>query len=515
MRTDTFNWYLENGSTKDYAVMGLVAAGAIFLIIRPLVQTIYSLYFGPLSHIPGPRLCAATRLPFLLSMMRGRITQDAAALHRQYGPIVRISPDDVSFTDPAAWSDILQPKPGAPHFLKQPTWIAPLPGLPPGVVITSDPDHHASMRRYLSPAFSPRALRAQEPVIGEYVELLLSRLRALAGTEVDIVPWFNYLTFDVIGDLAFGKSFGCLESSAYHSWIALILDTSKAIVFAGAARFYPYLFAALMRLVPASVLKAQKDHLQYVIDCLEKRLAMEGQRPDMLAHVIGQKNMELDMLGLCSLFQEVVIAGSETTAMAMSTAVSFLVQDEAKMGVLVREIRGAFKNEEDITVDGLRELPYLNAVLQETLRVAPPFPWLPSRVVPEGGGTVCGVWLPGGTGVSIPIAAMHKSPASFHDAEGFHPERWLHEAATDPDSPFYNDKRHASQPFGVGPRRCIGVNMAWTEMRLTMAKVLWTFDIEAPSDMAKLVRFETLRSFMLFEKKPIPVMIKLRELKSG
>lgn len=118
------------------------------------------------------------------------------------------------------------------------------------------------------------------------------------------------------------------------------------------------------------------------------------------------------------------------------------------------------------------------------------------------------------TAVSIPIATMHKSPESFHDPEGFHPERWLPEAATNPKSPFYNDKRHASQPFILGPRQCIGINMAWMEMRLTMAKVLWTFDIAAPSDKTKLVRFDTLRSFMLLEKKPIPVMLKLREFQS-
>ncbi|KAK0735932.1 cytochrome P450 [Schizothecium vesticola] len=419
MTADGLNQYLENGSPKDYAIMGLVVTGATLLVVYPLLQTIYTLHFGPLSHLSGPRLWAATRLPFLLSLMRGRITHDLAALHRRHGPIVRITPDEVSFTDPSAWSDILQPKPGGRHFTKHPS-------CPPG----------------------------QEPVIRAYVDLLLTRLRGLAGAEVDVVPWFNYLTFDIVGDLGFGRSFGCLESSAYHAWIALILDTSKAIVFVGSARFYPYLFAALMWLVPEKALKAQREHTQYVVDCIERRLGMEGERPDMLGQV------GLDVLGLSSLFQEVVIAGSETTAMALSAAVSLLVQDEEKMGVLVREVRG-------------------------------------------------------GTAVSIPIAAMHKSPASFHDSEGFHPERWLPEAATDPESPFYNDKRNASQPFILGPRQCIGINTAWMEMRLTMAKVLWTFDIAAPSDKSKLVKFDMLRSLMLLEKKPIPVMLKLREFKNG
>ena len=108
---------------------------------------------------------------------------------------------------------------------------------------------------------------------------------------------------------------------------------------------------------------------------------------------------------------------------------------------------------------------------------------------------------------------MHKSPASFRDPNGFHPERWFPEAATDPQSPFYNDKRNASQPFIVGPRQCIGMNLAWMEMRLALAKMMWTFDMEAPSDKSKLVRLEKLRSFMLIEKKPVRVVLKLRDSK--
>ena len=134
----------------------------------------------------------------------------------------------------------------------------------------------------------------------------------------------------------------------YHAWIALILGTSKAIVFVGSARFYPYLFAALMWHVPEKTLKAQREHTQYVVDCIERWLGMDRERPDMLGQVVGkEKEGEgkwLDVLGLSSLAQEVVIFGRETTAMALSAAVSLLVQDEEKMGVLVREVSGVFRN---------------------------------------------------------------------------------------------------------------------------------------------------------------------------
>src|SRR4051812_11938495 len=107
------------------------------------------------------------------------------------------------------------------------------------------------------------------------------------------------------------------------------------------------------------------------------------------------------------------------------------------------------------------------------------------------------------TSVSITFTSMHRNPESFHAPDSFHPERWLPEATTNPKSPFYNDKRHAWQPFTLGPHVCIGQTLAWVEMRLVMAKLLWSFDIEAPQDKSKLVIWEKLRTFLLLEKVPL------------
>ena len=105
---------------------------------------------------------------------------------------------------------------------------------------------------------------------------------------------------------------------------------------------------------------------------------------------------------------------------------------------------------------------------------------------------------------------MHREPTSFHAPSSFCPERWLPEAIDNPDSPFHNDKRHAVQPFTIGPHSCIGQNLAWAEMRIALAKVLWSFDIAAPEDKEKWVVWESLRTFLLIEKKPIAVVMKPR-----
>lgn len=105
---------------------------------------------------------------------------------------------------------------------------------------------------------------------------------------------------------------------------------------------------------------------------------------------------------------------------------------------------------------------------------------------------------------------MHREPSSFHAPLSFRPERWL-PAATESASPFRHDKRHAFQPFTVGPHACIGQNLAWAEMRVALAKLLWTFDVAAPEDRTKWLVWEHLRTFLLIEKKPMAVVVKLKE----
>jgi len=81
---------------------------------------------------------------------------------------------------------------------------------------------HTRHRRILSPAFSDKSLRDQEPTITKHVAMLMRRLRERTGTAVDLVDWFNYTAFDIIGDLTFGEPFGCLEESRIHPWIHFI-----------------------------------------------------------------------------------------------------------------------------------------------------------------------------------------------------------------------------------------------------------------------------------------------------
>lgn len=476
--------------------------------------------------MPGPRTWSATRLPFLQSLLRGNIVHDIQKLHQHYGPLVRIAPDEVTFAHPQAWNDIFVPRPGCPQFLKDPIWWKTQPGMAKSLLTAIDPDSHARIRRVLSPAFTLRALKEQEPFLHRYVNLLVERLRETTAeqAEIDIGPWFNFTTFDIFGDLGFGESFECLQHSRYHPWIALVFNSIKAITFVAAARYFPLVEYLLMKCIPPSLRKMQRDHYQQIADKVQRRLNYELERPDIMEHVIKQGHVKggggenndvggdkgLPVGAINTTFMELTTAGSETTATALTGTMNYLVRCPDSLKRLTDEVRQRFQTDSDITLDALRPLPYLNAVLNEGLRLCTPIPWMLPRLVPPGGATVCGVWLPGGTPVSIQAYAMNRDSHYFHRPDSFLPERWLPESSANPDSPFSSDQRDTFHPFSLGPRSCLGQHLAWAELRLVLAKLLWTFDFDLPQDRAKRLDWEDLRTFLLVEKKPIYVDMKLR-----
>ena len=101
--------------------------------------------------------------------------------------------------------------------------------------------------------------------------------------------------------------------------------------------------------------------------------------------------------------------------------------------------------------------------------------------------------------------AISHSECNFHDARNFHPERWSPDAISDANSPYIQDRREACNPFSVGPRNCIGRNLAYHEMRLIMARVLFNFDLALQPECVGWA--ESQRTFALWEKPPLLVKI--------
>lgn len=157
------------------------------------VTIIYCLYFHPLAAYPGPLLARSTRLWYVYYLIKGRLPFAVGDLHNEYGPTVRVAPDELSFIGEDAFKAIYGYKHGTGGEMpKDPQMYGNTTA--GALSIFSAPSHrHGQLRRLLSHGFSEKALRFQEPIIQRYLDLFIRRLRDLGarGEDVDIVTWYN------------------------------------------------------------------------------------------------------------------------------------------------------------------------------------------------------------------------------------------------------------------------------------------------------------------------------------
>jgi hypothetical protein len=251
-------------------------------------------------------------------------------------------------------------------------------------------------------------------MLQKYVGTLMGRLKdqvnaGWGSAVVDLVKWYTWTTFDIVGDLGFGETFGCLTSDRYHFWSEMVFSHFKAAALVTSVRFYPFVERFLRWCLPSDVINRQ-GHFQLSREKIHRRLRNGGRgKADFMAYVLDPKvEGQMSLKEIETTFNILIIAGSETTASALAGTTGYLVGNPMCLAMLVKEIRDAFEREDEICLSGLAKLPYLNAVIEEGLRMAPPVPSGLPRVVPNGGGMVCGEWLPGG--VCVPSKFWTSSP---------------------------------------------------------------------------------------------------------
>ncbi|KNG81347.1 cytochrome P450 [Aspergillus nomiae NRRL 13137] len=326
-----------------------------------------------------------------------------------------------------------------------------------------------------------------------------------------MTPWFNFTTFDIFGDLGCGESFDCLQHSQYHPWIALLFSSVKAASFVAAAWYYTLVESLLMKCIPRSLEETGKRHYQHIVDKVDRRLHWELQRSDIMSHLVDESgHVAFPREELDSTFMILTTTSSETTATVLTGILAYLVNQPETMGRLVRDIRQGLKSDPEISLSAASDLTYLTAVIQEGLRLCPPVPWMLPRQVPPGGSIVVGPGCREGfTSVSLQAYTLNRDPSRFYASASFIPERWLLDASVNPNSPYYHDDRWAVKLFSIGPRSCLGQHLAWAEMRLILAKLLINFDFEAID--GKQLQWEDLRTFLLVEKRPLEVRVRLAQ----
>lgn len=492
--------------------------------------TIWNAYLGPLSKYPGPRLRSLTILPKVWSIYSGNEGSDYVALHEKYGPIVRIAPRELSFVGNAqTFRDIYGfKKSGERGPFKDPVMIPrPITGV--HSMLTADDEQHSRQRRIVANAFADRSLKDLEPMLKQWVAKMVQKLgeSASAGGKTDMLKYYNCTTFvsariskncfrvlirmcqDIMADLCFNESLNMLEDSEYSPWVKTI--------FAGIRASSPFRAVRCLgrpagRIIDSLVLRSKRirqttfKHLKYSSDRVDKRLAMKGPPPraDLWTKIIEKSNASDEGFTLAEHHTTAMVfmaAGTETSATALSGITYHLLRNPAMMARITAEVRNfAATAGKNFDLDDLRRLPYLQAVISEGLRMYPPVPIALQRRTPPEGSTIAGDYIPGDVGVAVHQLATYRHESNFAKPYEFHPERWLPISAEEGNEVFKDDHRAALEPFSVGPRNCIGKNLAYHEIRLILTETLRNFDLALCSESAN---WTEQKVYLLWEKHPL------------
>ncbi|KAH8202061.1 hypothetical protein TruAng_003816 [Truncatella angustata] len=487
-----------------YRISEYATAALVLIVGWQITAIVYNLYLHPLRNFPGPITSRASSIPWAIRHATGVQFLHTQKSHDEYGPVVRIGPNHLSFTDVRAWKDIYGHRVGAESSMQEMPKARPFYNVIRGVptsIVTADRDEHQRFRRALAHGFSDNSMREQEPLIQHYVDLLVTRLHEecdRGGKALNLEAWYNWTTFDVVGDLVFGQSFQCLENVAYHPWVSFIF---KSVRFGSVAVALTYvglnwLVQILFKLNGFMAISNMRHHIRTFV---KNRLSVEKERNDLFEGIVSKrKEWNISFEKLSSNAFILVLAGSETTATTLSGATYLLLSNPAALQRLTDEVRSSFKNVDEININSVNRLTYMLAVLNESLRVYPPVTSSLARAVPGKGSEIAGHFVAGGTYVEVQHWSMNHSKENWTEPWTFDPERFLHESKEASEN-----KLEALQPFNVGPRNCIGRNLAYAEMRLILARIIYDFDLKLADDSKNWV--ERQKAYPLWDRIPLNV----------
>jgi len=212
---------------------------------------------------------------------------------------------------------------------------------------------------------------------------------------------------------------------------------------------------------------------------LEESAELKGEklRPDVFHYILKGRDPETGLgftrnqlnadAGL------LIAAGSDGVGITLSAALFYILKNPEVLETLTREIRTNFTSLDDIGGQKLTRLPYLQAVVEETLRISPPVPSPLPREVETGGLDIDTLHIPAGIDVGVPHYAIHHNESYYPDSFAFKPSRWLGSNAETALA------RRAFCAFSRGAMDCIGQRVAYLAVKLALAKLIWVYDIRA------------------------------------
>ncbi|KUJ09421.1 cytochrome P450 [Mollisia scopiformis] len=490
---------------------------AVLIFCSSFAQIIYLKYFHALARFRGPFLAPISNGFWYYTILGGRGPWRNHRWHQKWGPIVRIAPNHLSFSSHAAQKFIYGfGTRSVPSMIKDPIFFTPEVDHSMNIINETDREEHSRMRRMLSFAFSNSNLLENEDVLvrrtDQFVKTLAEVNKDANGSGkrgFNIVQQFNYVTFNIMGEMSFGDSFDKrLEEQPEHRyhWADVIVDTTYMNDVMRAVCVIPGLFSFLEWYKTGLMKKTLYRHAEYATEHTEARLKIETKRKDFTYHILTSKGPHPTNLEMGSHFNVIMMAGAVTTATFLAGVTYYLGHNRAALSRLQHEVRTRFNGLDEITSKALMECEYLNAVVEEGLRIYPPAgAGHLSRIVPKGGCEIEGEWIPEGTRVSVHQWSVLRDPLNFWNPSAFIPERWM---KNEPEGQG-GDRLETSLPFSYGPRGCLGRNLAYLEMRMVLAKLFWQYDL-AWFNSDEIDWERDTKGYTLWEKPDLRVLLRDR-----
>ncbi|KAH8694203.1 cytochrome P450 [Talaromyces proteolyticus] len=482
-----------------FSIVASVAASVAVVIVYGIGLVFYRLVFHPLAGFPGPCLAAATWWYEFYHDTRlggGLYIWRIEDLHKKYGPVVRINPEELHIID-TEFHEVIY----AGATSARDKWDLAEKSAQSFGATGHTPSHklHRIRKDSLSPFFSKRTVAEREPQIREKVDHLVSRIHEYAGKNrpVNLTVAYIALCMDIITEYAFGKEYGLLADDDFNEqWKNTIMSIVSSVAVLTHLPWIP----ALMRSLPESVQKILSPDvaqlLEYEHRIREKIQSVLNVNPSLKSEKLSGKSTIFDVVRdnpklpdsekkLQRMSDEgnvLLIAATETPGKVLALLTYHLLADPIKLARLRSELESIGPKP---SLRELESLPYLVAVVKEGLRLHGGVVTRSKRIAPYDA-LKCGKYtIPPGTPMSCSIYFMHYDQSLFPEPFEFRPDRWI-----DADEATKKLMERQFAPFGRGTRNCLGYNLGMAEVYMTIAAVITKFDMEPYKTTRKDVDLE-------------------------
>ncbi|KAH0847540.1 Tryprostatin B 6-hydroxylase [Fonsecaea pedrosoi] len=398
-----------------------------------------------------------------LGMSKLHLYEEVQALHRQYGDFVRLGPMELSIADPRA----IQAVNSAQTPCTKGPWYN---GMRPRVALQNsrDKQEHSHRRKVWDRGFGAKSLRDYEPRVVSYTTGLMNAIESQKGTPLNVTDWFNFYSFDVMGDLAFGKSFDMVKNGVKHYFMNS-LKTNMTM--AGYFKHVVWV-APIFRSIPILNFE-HKRFWNFVNSQVDERMKMKPDKPDVFSYLLEEYEKQdpktaQSLLNLQADAYLIVVAGSDTTAATLTTLFFHLSTEPHLLTKLREHVDPLFESNE-VDAGALSRSKHLDAFINETLRLHPPVPSGVQRLTPPEGMMIGDTFVPGNTIVYVPLYTVFRDERNFKRPEEFLPERWTTNPELTVDASVF-------VPFSSGPYSCIGKQLALMELRYVTAYIVHRYD---------------------------------------